>query len=390
MKPSRRINNINEYYFSKKLLEIKKIQTQGIDIINLGVGSPDLPPHPEVIKELANSSRESGNNMYQSYRGIEALRRAFSNWYKRIYNVNLNRKNEILPLIGSKEGIMHISMAFCNPGDRVLIPNPGYPAYTSVSNMLELDVQYYNLNEGNQWLPDFDELESLCNNRCKILWINYPHMPTGKVANIETLVKLAMWAKCKGILIVNDNPYSMVLNEKPLSILSNLRKYENILELNSLSKSHNMAGWRVGMVGGSKENINHILKVKSNFDSGMYKPVQLAATKALCLENSWYADLNIEYNKRRNIIWNLLDQLECSYNKEISGLFVWAKIPQEFHESYEYSDYLLHTLGIFAAPGSIFGSNGNHYIRFSLCAKRNTLKEALNRVNTLKEKILCE
>ena len=390
MKPSQRINNINEYYFSKKLAEIKKMQAQGIEIINLGIGSPDLPPHPEVIKELANSSKESGSNMYQSYRGIDELRCAYSNWYKKNYNVGLNYEKEILPLMGSKEGIMHISMAFCNPGDRVLIPNPGYPAYASVSKMLALDIQYYNLTEESEWLPNFDELGSLCNDRCKMLWINYPHMPTGKVVTPETLTKLAMWAKYKGIMIVNDNPYSMILNENPLSILSSLRKYENILELNSLSKSHNMAGWRVGMVGGSKENINHILKVKSNFDSGMYKPVQLAATKALCLENSWYTDLNIEYNKRRNIIWNLLDQLECSYNKKISGLFVWAKIPQEFHESYEYSDYLLHTLGIFATPGSIFGSNGNHYIRFSLCAKRNTLKEALNRVNSLKEKMLCE
>lgn len=390
MKPSHRINNINEYYFSKKLAEIKKMQAQGIEIINLGIGSPDLPPHPEVIKELANSSKESGNNMYQSYRGIDELRCAYSNWYKKNYNVGLNYEKEILPLMGSKEGIMHISMAFCNPGDRVLIPNPGYPAYTSVSKMLALDIQYYNLTEESEWLPNFDELGSLCNDRCKMLWVNYPHMPTGKVVTTETLTKLAMWAKYKGILIVNDNPYSMILNENPLSILSNLRKYENILELNSLSKSHNMAGWRVGMVGGSEENINHIIKVKSNFDSGMYKPVQQAAVKALNLKSTWYTNLNNEYNQRRNIIWYLLDLLDCSYNKESSGLFVWAKIPHEFCDSYDFSDYLLHSFDIFATPGSIFGTNGDHYVRFSLCAKQNTLKEASNRVNTLKEKLLCE
>lgn len=390
MKPSNRINRVSEYYFSKKLTEVKKLQQEGHEIINLGIGSPDLPPHPDVIMELNRASQNKGNNSYQSYRGITELRSAFSQWYKKIYNIKLNPENEILPLIGSKEGIMHISMAFCNPGDRVLIPNPGYPTYTSVSKLLDLDIQYYNLTEENNWLPDFDELELLYTDNCKILWISYPQMPTGKTADLKLLKNLVSWAKAKGILIVNDNPYSLILNENPISILTFLNDNENIIELNSLSKSHNMAGWRVGMLGGSEENLNHILKVKSNFDSGMYKPVQLAAAKALNIDYDWYHNLNKEYAKRRNIVWNILDSLECSYSKNSAGLFVWAKIPKQFPNSYEFSDYLLYEIGIFTTPGQVFGSNGSQYIRFSLCASKEILQQALIQVITSKQKVLCE
>ncbi len=366
------------------------MQQQGIDVINLGIGSPDLPPHPDVIYELNKSSQSTDSNMYQSYRGIDELRTAIGNWYQKIYHVYLDTNTEVLPLMGSKEGIMHISMAFCDPGDQVLLPNPGYPAYTLVSKLLNLDIQYYNLNEQNNWLPSLNELESISNDRCKMIWINYPHMPTGKVADAGTLRELVMWAKYRDILVINDNPYSLILNKNPLSILSNLKDYKHVLELNSLSKSYNMAGWRIGMVGGSKENINHILKIKSNFDSGMYKAIQMAAAKALNLGSDWIFELNNEYEKRREIIWYILDTLNCIYQKETSGLFVWAKIPGTFNNSFEFSDYLLHTLCLFATPGSIFGNNGNQYIRFSLCANQKTLLKALNRVKTFKEQTICE
>lgn len=389
MEPADRITAINEYYFSKKLAEVKILQDQGNEIVNLGIGSPDLPPHPNVIKELNNTSKEAGNSSYQPYRGIYELRKAFCDWYDKIYNVYINPENEILPLIGSKEGIMHISMAFCNPGDRVLIPNPGYPAYTSVAKLLDLDIQYYNLTEQNNWLPDLKEIESLLNDKCKILWINYPHMPTGKTAEINTLKGLIEVAKSKNVLVVNDNPYSLVLNNKPLSILSFLKKYENILELNSLSKSHNMAGWRIGMLAGSSENINHILKVKSNFDSGMYKPIQLAAIEALNLDLDWYLKINKEYTQRRILIWKILDKLECTYKKESSGLFVWAKIPYNFNNGIEFSDFLLYEKRIFATPGSVFGSNGENFIRFSLCVSQNILQKVLSQTETLKHKLQC-
>lgn len=390
MKPANRIANLNAYYFSKKLEEVGKLQNQGMHIINLGIGSPDLPPHPEVLKILNESAQSPESNGYQTYRGLTELRKAFSDWYKNIYQVDINPDMQILPLMGSKEGIMHISMAFCNPGDRVLIPNPGYPAYTSVSKLLNLDIQYYQLTEKNQWLPDFNELEELCNDTCKIVWINYPHMPTGKIATTVELRKIADWAKYRNIMLVNDNPYSLILNDKPASILSFLDDYNNLIELNSLSKSHNMAGWRVGMLGASEENMNHILKVKTNFDSGMYKPIQLAAAKALRLDKKWYTKLNKEYLERRKLVCQILDKLECQYSMEGAGLFVWAKIPYSFSNCYEFADYLLYTVGIFAAPGHIFGDNGSKYIRFSLCASQQTLEQALNRVIELKHKTLCE
>lgn len=389
MKPSNRINNVKEYYFSKKLAEVKELQNQGNKIINLGIGSPDLPPHPNVLKELVYSSHQKESSKYQQYTGLPELRKAFSTWYKNIYDVKLNPEKEILPLMGSKEGIMHISMAFCNAGDRVLIPNPGYPAYTSVSKLLNLDIQYYNLTEQKNWLPDIAEIESLANSNCKIIWINYPNMPTGKVAEIETLKKLVNFAKSRNILLVNDNPYSLILNNKPISLMSFLNKYENLIELNSLSKSHNMAGWRVGALIGNSKNIGHVLKVKSNFDSGMYKPIQLAAIEALQLNSSWYKKLNTEYSQRRILVWNILDKLNCTYDKTSAGLFVWAKIPQSFNSGEKFSDYLLYQKGIFATPGLVFGSNGEKYIRFSLCASQDILKTALLRIKTQKKELQC-
>ena len=390
MKPAKRIENVKTYYFSEKLEEVRQLKNQGVNIINLGIGSPDLPPHPDVIELLNQSAQIPENNGYQPYRGVKELRAAFSDWYKTIYRVAIQPDKQILPLMGSKEGIMHISMAFCNPGDRILISNPGYPAYTAAAKLLNLDIQYYHLTEENDWLPDFDELEELCNEKCKIVWINYPHMPTGKIASTEQLAKIVGWARYRNVLLVNDNPYSLILNDKPESILSFLDDYKDLIELNSLSKSHHMAGWRIGMIGASEENIHHILKVKTNFDSGMYKPIQLAAIEALRLDKKWYEKINTEYTARRKMVWELLDNLLCTYKKMGAGLFVWAKIPESFSNSYEFSDYLLYTIGIFAAPGNIFGQNGQKYIRFSLCADKETLNQAIIRVKELKNKMLCK
>ena len=383
--PADRIGKVEEYYFSKKLAEVNVLVERGKPIINLGIGSPDLPTHSDVIEELSRSSQEEGSNYYQSYRGIPELRNAFASWYKDIYNVNLKPANEILPLIGSKEGIMHISMSFSNPGDRVLIPNPGYPAYTSVSKLLNLDIQYYHLNEENDWLPDIEELNQLADNNCKIIWLNYPHMPSGAKADRSTFKKLVEFAKSRNILLVNDNPYSLILNNEPLSLLEQDLSKSHVLELNSLSKSHNMAGWRIGMVAGSDENINHILKVKSNFDSGMFKPLQQAAVKALQLPRSWYNEINKMYGERREVVWKILDQLDCVYNKNTSGMFVWSKVPSSFKNGAELCDQLLYEHDIFVAPGFIFGSQGEEYIRISLCAGINVLKQTLKRVETVKK-----
>lgn len=380
IQPANRIKTVEEYYFSTKLKEVQQLRQEGKDIINLGIGNPDFDTNPEVIKELVRSSTQTGSNYYQSYRGLDSLRQAFADWYKNIYQVELNPENEILPLMGSKEGIMHISMAFANPGDRVLIPNPGYPAYTSVSGLLNLDVQYYNLNEANGWVPEMDELECLCNEKCKIIWLNYPHMPSGAKPNAEMFKKLVKFAKARNILLAHDNPYSLINNDNPQSILAYDTNKLNVVELNSLSKSHNMAGWRVGCVVGGRENINHILRVKSNFDSGMFKPIQEAAIKALQSDILWFQKLNKQYEARRKIVTQICDKLGCEYQTNTAGLFVWAKIPQNFKDSRHFSNHLLYGKNIFTAPGFVFGSNGDNYIRISLCAPENQLKEALKRI----------
>lgn len=385
IKPANRIQQVEEYYFSKKLAEIKRLINEGKEIINLGIGNPDIATHPEVLKKLVESSFREGSNFYQSYRGLPELRLAFSKWYNKMYQVNLNPDHEILPLMGSKEGIMHISMAFTNPGDQVLVPNPGYPAYVSVSKLLNLDVQHYNLLEKNDWLPDISELNKIVKENCKIMWINYPHMPTGAKANQSDFEKILNWAKAKNILLVHDNPYSLILNKDPQSIMSFSKDNSNVLELNSLSKSHNMAGWRIGMVAGNEQNINYILCIKSNFDSGMFKPVQEAAIKALQLTDDWYSQLNKIYAERRGIVWEILDQLECKYDKNTSGLFVWAKIPASYKNGIELSDFLLYEKSIFITPGSVFGNNGEKYVRVSLCADIEKLNTVMNRVTTLKK-----
>lgn len=380
MKAAKNINKLSSYYFEKKLSEIRSLKSEGKKIINLGIGSPDMKEHPEIIRELWKHSTQKESNQYQAYNGLKELRQAFSNWYQRIYNVRLNPETELLPLMGSKEAIMHIHLAFCDSEDEILIPNPAYPAYQATATILGLKVRHYDLHEHNDWLPDMEALEQLDTRKIKVMWLNYPSMPMGKVADKTVLKTLLQFAKRRGILLVNDNPYSLILNKKPLSIHSVKEDYEDVLELNSLSKSHNMAGWRLGLVSGSKSNIEHILKVKSNFDSGMYKPIQMAAVKALELEDSWYQQLNSSYAKRREIIYQLLDALSCSYTKNTSGLFVWARIPQHYKSSESFADMLLYDKNIFATPGSVFGTNGKHYIRFSLCAEESLLEEALKRV----------
>lgn len=380
MTPANRLQTVEEYYFSKKREEILALEEKGMNIINMGIGNPDLPTHPQVIAELEQAASEIGSNYYQSYKGLPELRNAFRNWYIKTYQIQLNPETEILPLMGSKEAIMHIHMAFCNPGDEILIPNPGYPTYASTAKLLAVNVKEYGIKEENDWQPDFEELELLVNQKTKILWMNYPHMPTGAKAQKETLEQLVAFAKKHQILLVNDNPYSSILNSEPKSIHSYCDRNDPVIELNSLSKSHNMAGWRVGMVSGKAEIINHILKVKSNFDSGMFKPIQKAAIKAMDLGQDWFDSINAEYGDRRQKIWRMLDILKCEYRKDSAGLFVWAQIPKSFESGEQFSDHLLYEKGIFASPGSIFGSNGKQYIRFSLCAPQTDIDLSMARI----------
>jgi len=384
MKLSNNIANIKTYYFAKKLAEVRILNESGKGIINLGIGSPDIATPNAVVDSLKAAISKEGASQYQSYSGIPELRKGFANWYKEIYDVDLNPDTEILPLMGSKEAIMHIHLAFCNPGDTVLIPNPGYPTYASSAKMLWLNVVYYNLKEDNDWLPSIAELEKLALLNCKVMWINYPNMPTGAVAERACLTRLIEFAKQKEMLLVNDNPYSLILNSKPISIHSCSTDYNDVLELNSLSKSHNMSGWRVGVVSGSEENIRHLLKVKSNFDSGMYKPIQIAAVEALKMGNEWFDELNQEYNERAAIIYEIIEQLGCTHNENHKGMFVWAKVNPSQRSGEELSDYLLYNHDVFATPGSVFGTNGDQYIRFSLCVEQNQLKEVLNRVKNIR------
>ncbi|SMO81465.1 hypothetical protein SAMN06265379_108123 [Saccharicrinis carchari] len=379
--PANRISEVKEYYFSKKLREIDQMRQQGIDIINLGIGNPDRPPHPEVLKELYNSSSELGNHGYQSYIGVPELRNAFAQWYKAHFKVTLNPASEILPLIGSKEGIMHISMAFLNPGDEVLVPNPGYPTYASVSNLVEAKMISYDLEEEQDWQPDFDKLEAMDLSKVKLMWVNYPNMPTGANATPELLEKLVRFGKKHNILICNDNPYSFILNDNPLSIFRVEGAKETCIELNSLSKSHNMAGWRVGMVAAAPELIQYIIRVKSNVDSGMFKPLQLAAAKALSLDKDWYTEVNRAYKERRELAWKIMDMLGCSYSKNQSGMFIWAKIPDSAESPEQLTDAVLKNARVFITPGSIFGKGGNRHIRISLCSTTAVLNESIQRIS---------
>lgn len=376
---AKRLDTVQEYYFSHKLREVRNLQLAGKPIINMGIGSPDLDPPKAVLEAMQQSLFDVGAHKYQSYQGLPELRKAMSNFYKNYYQVDSNPENEILPLMGSKEGIMHISMAFLNEGDGVLIPNPGYPTYTSVTNLLAAKPVFYNLSEENGWQPNFEELEKQDLSGVKIMWVNYPHMPTGTNATLETFEKLIAFGKKHQILIINDNPYSFVLNENPLSILSVEGAKEVALELNSLSKTFNMAGWRVGMVLGKSSYINEVLKVKSNMDSGMFYGIQKGAIKALEMSNDWFLAQNKIYEERRNLVWQLADKLDCTYEKDSTGLFVWAKIPAG-KKSEEVTDAILYDKDIFITPGTVFGSQGEGYIRFSLCVTSEIIKEAIGRV----------
>lgn len=377
-----RLNDVKEYYFSKKLREVAALRNEGKPIINIAIGSPDLAPSSSVIEAIQNAVTLPDAHQYQSYQGIPELRNGIANFYKDNYNVTFNPATEILPLMGSKEGIMHISMAFLNKGDKVLIPNPGYPTYASVTNLVEAEPILYNLNEATNWLPNFNELEQQDLSKVKIMWINYPHMPTGAVASKEDFKQLIAFAKKHQILIVNDNPYSFILNENPLSILEIEGAKEVAIELNSLSKTYNMAGWRVGMVVGDAAIIKTILKVKSNMDSGMFFGIQKGAVEAFKLSNDWFKAQNEIYKKRRAIVWQIFDVLDCTYNKNIGGLFVWAKLPKGI-KSEDVTDDLLYNKNVFITPGTIFGSNGAGYLRASLCVSEEVLTEVLNRIITV-------
>ncbi len=377
IKEAKRLESVQEYYFSKKLQEIATIKTD-IPVISLGIGSPDLQPHSEVIEELIKNS-QIGNNGYQGYRGIPELREAMATFYQNKFDVTLNPTTEILPLMGSKEGIMHISMAFLNEGDKVLIPNPGYPTYSSVTELVQAEPLFYDLKDENNWQPDFDQLEELAKKQPKIMWVNYPHMPTGAKASREVLEKLVDFATLHQILIVNDNPYSFILNDEPISILSIEGAKKVCIELNSLSKTFNIAGWRVGMVIGKENYINSILKVKSNMDSGMNFAIQKAATKTLLVDDSWYNELTKIYTERREIIWEIANLLKVKYDKNSAGMFIWAKLP-EGKDDKEFIDEILYEKKVFITPGSIFGSNGKGFIRFSLCAPKEKLIEVKKRL----------
>ena len=381
--PANRVQQVKEYYFSSKLKEIAEMNANGANIISLGIGGPDRPPHEDVINALCEEAQKYDSHGYQSYVGIPELREAFSQWYKNNYNVDLNPTNEIQPLIGSKEGILHTTLAFINPGDGVLLPNPGYPTYTSVSRLAEAELFSYDLTEENNWEPDFDALEKLPLEKIKLMWVNYPHMPTGKRASLELFKKLVDFGKKHNIVIVNDNPYSFILNDEPLSIFNIEGAKDIAIEMNSLSKSHNMPGWRIGMIASNPTFIQWILKVKSNIDSGQFRPMMKAAVEALKLGKEWYADVNATYAKRRLIAEEIMNTLGCHFDESQSGLFLWGRIPEYIESSEVLADEILYKAHVFITPGFIFGSNGNRYIRISLCAKEDKMQEALNRIKQL-------
>ena len=379
IKVADRLNHVEEYYFSKKLKEVAFLISQGKPIINLGIGSPDLDPPIKASIALEESLQLEGAHKYQSYQGLPELRTAMADFYKSQYNVSMSAQTEILPLMGSKEGIMHISMAFLNKGDKVLVPNPGYPTYAAVAQLLEAETVYYNLSEETQWEPDFIALERMDLENVKIMWVNYPHMPTGANASNKFYDDVIAFGKRHNILIVNDNPYSFILNDRPISIFRYRNAKEVCLELNSISKTFNMAGWRVGMVLGHYDYISAVLKVKSNMDSGMFYGIQKGAIEALKSSEMWFLSLNNVYEQRRKLVWKLAEALNCTYDRSASGLFVWAKLPPHM-KSEEFTDLVLKEHSLFITPGTVFGSQGEGYVRFSLCAETEILNEAIARV----------
>lgn len=377
---SSRLNGIEEYYFSQKLRQIDEMNKAGKQVINLGIGSPDLPPHPDVIKTLQEEAAKPTHHAYQSYKGSLVLRNAISKWYQKWYRVELNADTEILPLIGSKEGIMHVCMTYINEGDIVLIPNPGYPTYKSAATIAGATVEAYTLKKENNWFPDFEELEKIDLEKVSLMFVNYPHMPTGQLPDKQMFKQLIDFAKKHNILICHDNPYSFILNDEPMSLLSIEGAKEVVIELNSLSKSHNMAGWRIGMLSGAKERIEEVLRFKSNMDSGMFLPMQLAAAKALELDQDWYDAVNAVYKKRRKKVFELLHLLNCSFDEGQAGMFVWASIPKSYKDGYDLSDRVLHDSNVFITPGGIFGSAGDKYIRVSLCTNEEKISDAISRI----------
>ena len=382
VKPANRLNSVSEYYFSQKLREIAEMNAQGKNVLNLGIGNPDLPPSVETIEMLCKEAQKPDVHGYQSYVGIPELRQGFAEWYRKWYKVELNPATEIQPLIGSKEGILHITLAFVNPGGGVLVPNPGYPTYQSVSRLAEADVISYDLDEKNNWQPDFEALEKTDLSHVKLMWVNYPNMPTGANATTELFEKLVHFGKKHNILIVNDNPYSFILNERKLSILSIDGAKDISMEMNSMSKSHNMAGWRMAMLAGNEQFVKWVLAVKSNVDSGMFRPMMIAAAQSLRNSEEWHNEMNYVYDRRRELAYKIMDLLECKYDKNQVGMFIWAKIPDTWKNAGELADKILYETNVFITPGFIFGSNGNRYIRISLCSPESMLKEVIERIQT--------
>lgn len=378
--PANRVGNIQEYYFSKKLKEVAALNAKGMDIISLGIGGPDKAPAEDVIETLCENAKRNDTHSYQPFTGLPELRKEYAKWYEKHYGVKLDPITEIQPLIGSKEAILHISLTFLNPGDGVLVPNPGYPTYTSASKLAEAEIFTYDLSQENGWQPDFEKLERLPLDRIKLMWVNYPHMPTGATASKELFQKIIDFGKKHGIVIAHDNPYSFILNENPLSILQIEGAKDIALELNSLSKSHNMAGWRMGMVASNPQFINWFIKVKSNVDSGQFKPMMLAAVRALQQPDEWYKQINDTYWERRHIAEEIMHALGCSFDPNQRGLFLWGRVADEIDDTEKFTDHILYDARVFITPGFIFGSNGSRYIRISLCATPEKLEEALKRI----------
>lgn len=385
MQVANRLQGIGEYYFSKKLAEIEQLRQSGKQIINLGIGSPDLPPHASVVEELHLWSQEKNTHSYQGYKGHPVFRKSIANFYKKFYHVNLQADQEVLPLIGSKEGIMHICMTYLNQGDGVLIPNPGYPTYASAVRLAGGTPVFYSLPYLLEGAPDFNELEQLVekNPSIKLLFISYPHMPTGWKGSLELMSDWVSFAKKHRLLLIHDNPYSFILNPEPISVLSVPGAIDCALELNSLSKSHNMAGWRIGMLFGRADRIAEVLTFKSNMDSGMFLPVQMAAVKALELDSDWFESINTVYAARKTKAFQLLDTIGCVYHRQQVGMFVWAKVPEKYTDGYQLSDELLYKAGVFITPGGIFGSEGNQYVRISLCSSEAILQESISLIQSV-------
>ena len=381
IQPANRVTEIQEYYFSRKLKEVAKLNAEGQDIISLAIGSPDMPPSKQTIDTLCEVAHNPAAHGYQPTVGIPELRKAMAGYYKRWYDVDLDWATEIQPLIGSKEGILHVTLAFCNPGDEVLIPNPGYPTYTAINKILGTKITYYDLREDNEWQPDFEALEKMDLSHVKLMWTNYPNMPTGGVAKMETYERLVKFAQDHNIVVVNDNPYSFILGREHLSILQVPGAKDCCIEFNSMSKSHNMPGWRVGMLATNARFVSWILKVKSNIDSGTFRPLQLAAAQAYQNSDAWHEEANVQvYARRRKLAGQIMDALGCHYDPAQVGMFLWGRIPDSYKDCEELTERILHEARVFITPGFIFGSNGNRYVRISLCAKDEKMREALGRI----------